>query len=372
MINLFPKLKYSRGAATLIFAVILIVICTMIVFFAANFSRMQDTTVANQVRQTQAFEAAEAGIEFGIAYLEENNTTILANPVNGFINYTNASLTNVALGNGSSFSVTYTNPVANNYNLVQITSTGRNDDNTAVKVITQQVQFGSLLVTSPTATITSKGSVSMTGNGGVTNTTNNTTIISGSTVGMSGSAKTTTASGVSSTPGNYGADIQQNNNAISSQSNDDFFASFFGTTDTSAIQNQFSNVYTNSQSTNYAGTLNGMEGTTVWINQTGSSVANFSGNSTIGTAQNPVLMVVNGPLNVTGNVTIYGFVFVIGPSGIANLTGNINVVGGMVTTDDLTITGNADVIFNPTVLNNIRNNPSTRYYAKVPGSWKDF
>lgn len=375
MINLFRNCfqrRVPRGAATLIFAVVLIVICTLIIIFAANYGRMQEASVTNQVRGAQAFEAAEAGMEFGIAYLRQNAATVIANPVSGHFTYTNASLTDVALGNGSRFSVSYTNPVANNYELIEITSTGVNDDDTSTRIVRQQVQFGTLLMSPPTNTITSKGSVTLTGSAVVANTSNTNTIVSASTVSFGGNAETVLSTGTSSYAGNIGADIQQNNNALDTQSNDAFFSSIFGTTDLNVIQSQFQHKYTNSSDTNYAGTLDGMQGTSIWINQTGTSVANFSGNATIGSATNPVLMVVNGPLTVTGNVTVYGFIFVIGPSGISNLMGNISVIGGMATTDDLTITGNANITFNPTILENIRNNPAMRYYAKVPGTWKDF
>ncbi len=72
----------------------------------------------------------------------------------------------------SKFSIVYTNPVANNYTIIQITSTGTSADGTATRVVSQQVEYGSLLFSPPQLPLVSKGSVSISGNAGITNLTN--------------------------------------------------------------------------------------------------------------------------------------------------------------------------------------------------------
>jgi len=370
MINLFRKIGkvYQRGGATLIIALIMLVTSTLIILFAAEFGKMQDKIGGNVNRNLQAFEAAEAGLEYGINYLQVNYSTIIGAPVSGHINYTTAAITNVALGNSSKYSIVYTNPTANNYNLITITSTGVSDDGSSTRVSTQQVELGSLLSATPSLPIASKGNVSVSGNANVTNMESNHTIQSAGTVSFSGNGKTTTSAG----SGTSGTDVQQNVASLQSESQNDFIASYFGTTNTATIISKVGHYYNSTGNTNYSSTLAGMTGTSIWIDQTGSSTATINGTTTIGSAANPVLLVVNGNLSLSGNVVIYGFVFVIGTNDILTLTGNTQITGGIATTDTLNMSGNIALTFSSSVINNLRSNPSTRYFAKIAGSWKDF
>ena len=370
MINLFLKKSRVHGAATLIMTVMLLTISTLIILFAANYGRMQERSAANQDRNQEAFLAAEAGLEFGINYLNQNNTTILANPVSGYIPaYSDSNTTNVVLANNAGYSIVYSNPIANDYTLIKITSTGTSDDGTATHTSSLLVKFGSLMLNSPLAPLIAKGTVDLSGNSQIINTYTSTTVSSGSTVTLSGSSSTITSSGVSSTPASTGADIQQNQGSLSGISNNDFFAENFGVSPDTVKANA-AYYYSNSSTTNYSGTLDGKTGTSIWIDQTGGT-ANLSGTTTIGSATDPVVLIVNGNLDIAGSVTMYGFVFILGNTQTA-LTGNLTIVGGISSTGAVDATGSIQVVYSPSTLSNLQNNTSMRYYAKVPGSWKDF
>lgn len=372
MINLYRNPQnICKGGAILIVTIMLLVTTTLIIIFAANQGIILQKISSNQNQKQQAFEAAEAGLGFAINYLQQNSAAIIAGPVNGYIPaYSNSSTTNVALANGSHYSFTYSNPIQNNYNLIAITSTGTSSDGTSTHVVSEQVQFGSMVNNPGTAALTGKGTVNMSGNSTVANSSTNQTIIAGTTVSLSGSSQTVTSGGVSSTAGNIRSDISQNSGTLSTESNSDFFASYFGNSP-SAIQSKVANYYSNSSDTNYSSTLNGMTGTSIWIDQTG-GVARISGDTTIGSAAQPVLLIVNGSLSLSGDVTIYGYVFVIGTAGIETLTGDTRVFGGMVTTDTVNMSGNINVNYSSSVLSAMQNLGSMRYYAPVSGSWKDF
>jgi hypothetical protein len=362
------SLAKQRGVSMLVLTVVLLFAATLIVLFAANSSVMQSKITSNQYRSQEAFAAAQAGLEFGISYLIQNNIAITGSPSGGYIPpYTSSSTTNVALANGSKFSIGYSNPIANNYTLILITATGTSDDGTATRVVQQLVQYGSYLLAPGSFTLVTIGTLSLSGNTTVTNTNTNNTIEAGSSVAGSGNFKTVTSSGTSSTSGNFGSDITQNVASLANTSFGDLFSDYFGMTE-AQFQSKAVNTYTNNS--NYATALNGMTGTTVWINQTSGS-ANFSGSTTIGSATNPVLIVIDGNLNISGNFTLYGFIFVLGASSATtNLSGNITIIGGMATTDNINASGNFTLTYNPSVLSNVQ--AATSYYAKVPGSWKDF
>ncbi len=358
------------GAITIILTVILFVLATLIILFAASYSMMQEKTSINFFASTQAYQAAEAGLEYAINYLQKNSATILANPVGGYIPaYSDVNTSNVTLANNSKYTFVYSNPVANNYKLILITSTGTNADGTATRVISQEVQFGSLLISPPSIPITSKGNISIGGNSTVTNTQSGTTVKSGGTVSVSGSGETVLSGGVSSTAGNIKSDIQQNVGSISSLSNGDLFSTYFGVS-MGVVKSDISHYYSNSSATNYSSTLNNMTGTSIWIDQT-SGVATINGSTVIGSAANPVLLIVNGDLDLSGNVTIYGFVYVIGQA-TTEVLGNVSITGGLISTGDLNLAGHTQLAFSSAVLSSLQNQSSMSYYAKVPGTWKDF
>src|SRR5690349_17031770 len=114
------SLTKQNGVATLIITVILLVATILIIIFEANHSLLQAKTAANQNRYHQAFYAAEAGLEYGMLYLIQNNSAIVASASNGWISYFDANITNVPLPNQAKYSVVYTNPVINKYTLMKI------------------------------------------------------------------------------------------------------------------------------------------------------------------------------------------------------------------------------------------------------------
>ncbi len=62
----------------------------------------------------------------------------------------------------------------------------------------------------------------------------------------------------------------------------------------------------------------------------------------------------------------------LGQHGNTTLSGNTQITGGMATSDNLNMSGNIRLNYDPSVLNNLQNLGSMSYYSKVPGSWKEF
>lgn len=366
MIN--SSLKKQCGAATFLITTVLLVSITMIVIFAANYSLMQQKISANLNRKFQAFEAAEAGLEFGINYLQKNSATILATRAGGYVQpYSDSNTSNVSLANGSKYTITYSNPIANNYTLIQVSSTGTNSDGTASNTVSEKVQFGSLLFKTPTSTLTTKGTVELGGSSNIINTSNNATIAAGGDVTISGSGQTTISTGTGSTASKTGADVQSDVSSLSNLSSNSLFASYFGVSTTTA-QNSANYTYTNLG--NYNSVLNGKTGSVIWINQT-SGTATINSTTVVGSAASPVLLIVNGNFSISGTAQIYGFIYVIGGSATDVVTGSASINGGMVSEADLNLKGSTTITYNPSLLTTLQQTVNT-YYAKVPGSWKDY
>lgn len=363
-------IEQHSGAVTLTMTLVLMVLSTMIVIFAANYGKMLSKSIANIQRNGQAYEAAQAGLEFGINYLQQNSSTILANPVSGYIPaYSDSNITNVTLPNNSKFSITYSNPTAYNYTVIKVSSTGTSDDSSSTRTISQLVKFGSLLLNAPTRPLILKGALTLTGSSQIYNTNNNFTVQSGSTTSLFNTSLTFLSSGISSYAGNINSDITQNDSTLAGTSSADLFVKYFGLP-ASIINSSMLNKFNNNSNTDYSSSLNGLRGTSILINQT-AGTATISGTTTIGSSSNPVVLIINGTPIFSNSTTIYGFVYIDNPS-TAQLTGNVVIIGGLVATGSVSLSNSARVIYSSIVLDNLQNLNSLRYYAKIPGSWKDF
>lgn len=323
-----------QGAVTLLMSLVLLMITSLIVLYAGLYSVLNTKSISNSLKESQAFYAAVGGLEYGLVFLNSNYATVTANPVAGFINYgaANASLTNVTFTNNARFSVVYTNPTANNYNLILITSTGVSDDGTAVTVASQRVYAG---ISALNDAITTQGNVVTSGN--VTITSGG--IRAGGTVTQSGNVNIPS--------------VVQNDTNLRNMTAAALFSSIFGMTQ-AQMQSQ-SNYYANTSGLNYS-TLTGRN----WIN---SSVV-IAGNHVVGSPSNPVLLVINGNLVASGTITIYGLVYV---TGSTTMSGNAFFNGGVVSQGAVTMSGSVGA-YNSSMISGF----TARSYAKILGSWRDF
>lgn len=356
MINSYRK---QLGAAILVITVIMMVAALLLIMYAARYSGLQVKTSANQAVNAQSFEAAEAGLEYGLAYLNQNSDAIAATASGGFIvSPSNSSLTSVSLANGASYSIIYSNPVANDYNRILITATGTSSDGTSPNTLRQLTQKRGLLSTIPLAPSTIVGNVVLQGNTKITSAQSAYSVVSGSTVTIGGSA-TTDANNGNSDKNKNGGDLSINNTAISSKTPDDFFQDYFGVP-TNIIQTWIANFFPAGSSPSLAG----LSGTTIWVDQS------LSTSDDIGTATAPVLLIVNGNLNLTGNGSIYGFVYVMGD---ISLGGNTIITGAVSATGSLnTASGSSEIHYDTSMLSLVKNQTTPNPYAKVPGGWRDF
>ena len=72
----FPNLNLKarqQGAATLLVVMVLAIVMAVISLTTANTGLMEQKIVGNDLRAREAFEGADAGIEYGVAYLTNDN-----------------------------------------------------------------------------------------------------------------------------------------------------------------------------------------------------------------------------------------------------------------------------------------------------------
>ena len=86
---------------------------------------------------------------------------------------------------------------------------------------------------------------------------------------------------------------------------------------------------------------------------------------------NPILLVVNGNLALTGDVNLYGYIYVLGSDSTTTMSNNVRINGAFSTAGNLTMSGTSTITYNSLVLTILKALNSTRY-SKIPGSWTDF
>jgi Tfp pilus assembly protein PilX len=285
---------------------------SLVVLSTAKTIKANSTVVRNQIFEDQAFEAAEAGGEFGLVHLKDNRSTILVDTdSDGYIDsYAPAATTNVNNGNGTTYTITYSNPTANNFDITQISVVGTTDGGSVTKNITQLAIRIPYLKISPPAGFITKDGVTLGGNVHIENTVTGTTIWSGGGVSLSGSADTNGGGGVTSDRRNINTDIAQNDAQLSGLTNNEFFESFIGS-DKATAESSADIVLTYNGNQNLSAILDPDEnnGKIIWVNQD-SGTARFSGNATIGSPEEPVILIIDGDFKANGTTDIYGLVYV--------------------------------------------------------------
>lgn len=368
MINIFPNAKKKQhGAALLVFTFVLLLIITWLSFMMAKTGQLSQKISASDYRAEQAFEAAEAGLEFGIVYLGKNQSAIIqdADSDGNIDNYTSTSTSNVTLSNGSKYSITYTNPTPNDFSIIQVRSVGSSADGIASREVRVLVKFSPTLVNFGDYPLVALGDVSLGGSSQVYNTETDTTVQAGGDVSINGGAETVIGSGTSSTSSSTESDVDQNNTSLLALTPESFFSEYFGTT-AARIKSSANYVYENSTDTNYNTALNGKESVLIWVEQTGGTTATINSTTTVGSATHPVILIVNGDLKIVGSAHIYGYVFVTGSLDTAGAAG---IDGGIAVGDDASTLGNFTITFNSTILDETQQ--SMGIYGKIPGSWND-
>ena len=409
----------QRGAATLLTTVIILVLMTMITFFANRNILFERKTVSNQYRSAKAHEAAEAGLEWAVAnlnsmrkidaacatstgstdrsfrdkYLDPDNngryveTFSTATPLCTLVSgawscgcpSTGAPTPDACADPAGcpAFRVSFQN-VATDPAMVRVTSIGCNDsqkpcvagaggtaDGTAT--IVQVIKLLNGLGTVPAAALTAKGNVDFGSNAiTATNTdpgTNGITINAGGNI--TGFINPKTIQSLPGTPST--ASLVGNDASLGTLSNDQMFTSFFGVTKDAFKTASTTTVVTCSGTCNNT-ILQAIDAGArqIWVD--GDMVLNS--NAVFGSATQPIMLVVNGNAEVRGTMTIYGVLYCQNGTWDNTGGGDAQIIGAAIAEGNFTATGTPNPTYASDVLAALRE--TSGQFAKVPGGWRDF
>jgi len=404
MLNGTCHLNHQRGFATLLTSLIILVGITLITLFTARTTLMEQRMSANHYRSSQAFYAAQAALEIGIGYINQNGTNYLLGI--DFQLSGDPLLQEYPFKTGATLTlkkptIPAPNPPdpTNTTNCYQLIATGKSDDQIGRRIISQCVTTLDISRGGgPEQPLISRSSVSLTGNASVINRYGNTTIWSGDpvTLGNSNSIKTyildntplptdptektellentdsTEATQIiSSSNLGIGFDIIDSDPALSGLTADDFFDNTFVLS-----RDQIKTLAQNAGQLLPASDIADIDGLTglIWIEGDSSlSVGD------IGTSTQPAIVIFNGNARITGNPTIHGLVYV---RGQLKVSGTVSVVGASVIEGDPSLVpagmdpvignGTINQVFAPSLLQNDNNQPLPGLTVAVAGTWKDW
>lgn len=90
---------------------------------------------------------------------------------------------------------------------------------------------------------------------------------------------------------------------------------------------------------------------------------------TLGSASDPVVLVVNGSVTITSAVQVFGMVVARGDVAWTNSAGTSQIVGMLLAEGDVVTTGAMDIVYLPAIANQLRNRVGS--FVRVPGGWTD-
>lgn len=395
----------QRGAGTLVVVLILLLLSSLVIFFTARNAINEQRLSANEIRSKQAYDAASAGQDIALAYFVKggnSTSTTLSTPTlydsSGRPVYFQATFCSPATYATTDLPacptlhtvpLTCIHPTSSEMRTPIIVSCGWSDDDQAVVRQAQQASGTPSLAGDITSPVVSRGATNLlTGGASVLNYFNDLTVWSGGNVPIQSATgktfirdvstdssptssdyrNTGNSPGCSNPPAHYtcssqggtvnslGPDVIPQDSLLSSMSVSEFFANFMGKTPSTYRDSVATDVVNASD----VGTLTGKTDAVIWVN------GNASGLGDIGTQDHPVILVIDGNLDLSANTTINGLVFVTG-----NITGNGSptIYGALIGAGDINTTGNLKVVYDPNVLAKVERLGRAAY---VPGSWRDW
>ena len=426
--NTFKVINKQRGAASLLIAIVLLIGMTLLVFSSTKTVLTETKIAADNYRTTQATAAAQAGMDWGVAYFmqggfdQPHSVAGVIVAKDGAVDYVNGSRKSLTFTSPAgtkiqttSSEVYFDNTLANACNANgsmtegQIISSGWSDDNTAVRTITQCVGTVDIFNSgeTPKQPFVAKAGVGVFGNAKIINRYSNISIWAGGADAVHGAAYGTylrpsgteigdytteqldssceaSPCNVANNPGPNTQIVsnQKSGNGIDVITNDLTLASKSTSTTnyTDPAENEFFDMFFAQTKADIkeladrggrlfaAGASIDGETGLIWVDGN----ININGTDVIGSPTELAIVIIDGNLDKLNGATIYGIVYV---TGTVEVAGNPVVKGSLIAENPASSTGagTLTLVFKPwgdSDGSSLPFIPGTG--AIIAGSWKDW
>ncbi len=369
---------HQRGMITLFVAAVLLVMITLVTLFTARTTLMDQKITANDYRMRQASEAAQAGLEYAIAAINQVRAVDLDLDSDGELDDVATLQATVfsgspgTLDNGATYqvdSITDITPaggIAGVFDQIRVVATGWCDDRSISRTVTQVIKYKPFLMAAPDAGLAARNDVVLSGGVSVKNEETNITVRSGGTLGTNGGSGevcnaindcTKTANASDPTVQNYYG-VFPEDPYFSSIAQADFFSTFFGMSLEDAKA---------SASKTFEGDLKGSELLAYLTANPDTSVVYVDGDytQTSGVIDAGIILIVNGDAQLNGKA-FSGLIYATGGFD----AGNATITGAVIAESDYAIKGTVDIIYDSSKFGNPALTPGGR--VRLPGTWRDW
>lgn len=388
MSNFKSSTSAQRGVVTLVISLVILLLSTFVVFNVSKAIMLEQKISNNDSRAKQAFEAAEAGMNVAMHYLDSNpdvnadgilDINVFDPDADGFGTSNSMTIGNAAV------TVTITGTLM----APAITAVGLSDDRSATRTIRQAMTTIDPLPGRPANPLTTRGSVTINGSANVVNQEGFSTIWSGEDIQLGSSSGSSTKvpniahngypacmdipltcqTVSTSLNQGVGVDVIENDSSLGDLTADEFFMNFFGMTPEAYRATMVTIDTTNPSDADLA------VGEVIWV-QGNATLGNITvgctqsvtgGNKCPDNKTKPSIIIVNGDVSFTGTPQFYGILFV---RGNASMSGNTTVYGSAIISGNATnTTGSLDIFYSSKV---VQDTALAGASSASAGTWRDF
>jgi len=367
----------QSGAATLLMALVIVSLISMISVYAAQVSVVEQKISINHLYSQQAFEASEVGLEIVRRNLNKNIIQRVSenkDRVGSIEDFNNAGIpitTQLVDSNNNQLgSFTFQLTTHETTDIINLRVDGFSANNISGfpnQTIHQKFSFSPLVAQQPLSPLVAKGDIHVTNSDAIiTNLSEHSTtaIWSGGNTNNIGKLITT-----------HPDNIQSPYSQLANLSDDDFLNNFFTKT-RDRIKMQSNHIikcsmdcYINNLTDDFSNPLTGI----IWIDAF-HSTNNAYGTVfledaiQLGTSENPVIVIIDGHIEFKHSAaSITGLVYTTQSVKNAN-KGSIN--GALISEKNININGKMNIRYDHDVINNLIE--KTGEFTRIAGSWRDF
>ncbi|TCK05942.1 hypothetical protein [Marinobacterium mangrovicola] len=356
-----PKYR-QQGMATLVTAVVLLIAVLGVLFYMSGVVNRETQLVANEYRGKQAFHAAQGGIDRGIYEIQLQQTSAAFPVSRSFDVASYGYMADLVSGAEAEFSV--------------IRSEGYSDDSSTQRILYQVLAKNPLFPSMATIPLVAKGNATLSGTFELINNDENINVWTGGGIDKNGAFQTKIMidgqpNQISTTKNTIGPDVIHSDPELASATKEEMLVSLVGYSLAELKGMAGSNVYADEMTRDEfnSAVANSSTGVIYYTDDSDPDKAyGLPSNTTIGTEDSPVILVVDGSLDIQANSTFYGLI--ISTKTIEKINGGPYIYGGIIGLEDADIgNGNFTIENSPGVSDGFKN----RFVlSAVNGGWRDW